>query len=91
MNDQGFRRSLGLFSSTMLIAGSMIGSGVFIVGADIVRQGHSGGFLLAAWALTAVMTIFAALSYGELAGMYPKAGGQYTYLREIYTAGPSSP
>ncbi len=84
MNDQGFRRSLGLFSSTMLIAGSMIGSGVFIVGADIVRNGHTGGFLLAAWALTAVMTVFAALSYGELAGMYPKAGGQYTYLREIY-------
>jgi APA family basic amino acid/polyamine antiporter len=84
MNDQGFRRSLGLFSSTMLIAGSMIGSGVFIVASDIVRNGHTGTFLLAAWALTAVMTVFAALSYGELAGMYPKAGGQYTYLREIY-------
>ena len=84
MNDPGFRRSLGLFSSTMLIAGSMIGSGVFIVAADIVRTGHTGAFLLAAWALTAVLTVFAALSYGELAGMYPKAGGQYTYLREIY-------
>lgn len=84
MTDPGFRRSLGLFSSTMLIAGSMIGSGVFIVGADIVRQGHTGGFLLAAWALTMVMTVFAALSYGELAGLYPHAGGQYAYLREIY-------
>ncbi|HTL97250.1 MAG TPA: amino acid permease, partial [Holophagaceae bacterium] len=56
----------------------------FIVAADIVRSGHTGAFLLAAWALTAVMTVFAALSYGELAGMYPRAGGQYTYLREIY-------
>ncbi len=84
MSDPGFRRSLGLFSATMLLAGSMIGSGVFIVAADIVRNGHTGAFLLAAWAFTAVMTVFAALSYGELAGMYPKAGGQYTYLREIY-------
>jgi APA family basic amino acid/polyamine antiporter len=68
----------------MLIAGSMIGSGVFIVAADMVRTGHSGGFLLVAWGLTAVLTLFAALSYGELAGIFPHAGGQYTYLREIY-------
>ncbi|HJU82773.1 MAG TPA: amino acid permease [Holophagaceae bacterium] len=79
-----FKRTVGLFDATMLIAGSMIGSGVFIVGADIVRTGHSGGFLIAAWALTAVLTVLAALSYGELAGLFPHAGGQYTYLREIY-------
>ena len=87
MTASGYRRHLGLFSSTMLIAGSMIGSGVFIVAADMVRTGRSGGFLLAAWGLTAVLTLFAALSYGELAGLYPKAGGQYTYLREIYGPG----
>jgi APA family basic amino acid/polyamine antiporter len=80
----GYRRQVGLFSATMLIAGSMIGSGVFIVAADMVRTGHSGGFLLAAWGLTALLTVFAALSYGELAGMFPQAGGQYSYLREIY-------
>ena len=81
---EGYRRHVGLFSATMLIAGSMIGSGVFIVGADIVRSGHSGSFLLWAWILTAVMTILAALSYGELAGLFPQAGGQYAYLRETY-------
>lgn len=87
MDAPGYRRHLGLFSSTMLIAGSMIGSGVFIVAADMVRTGRSGGFLLAAWGLTAVLTLFAALSYGELAGLFPRAGGQYTYLREIYGPG----
>lgn len=87
MNAPGYRRHLGVFSSTMLIAGSMIGSGVFIVAADMVRTGHSGGFLLAAWGLTAILTLFAALSYGELAGLFPRAGGQYTYLREIYGPG----
>lgn len=81
---EGFRRHVGLFSAVMLIAGSMIGSGIFIVSADMVRTGSTGGFLLAGWALTALLTIFAALSYGELAGLFPKAGGQYTYLREIY-------
>ena len=84
MNAPGYRRHVGLFSATMLIAGSMIGSGVFIVAADMVRTGGSGVFLLAAWGLTAVLTLFAALSYGELAGMFPRAGGQYTYLRETY-------
>jgi APA family basic amino acid/polyamine antiporter len=84
MTTTGYRRNVGLFSATMLIAGSMIGSGVFIVAADMVRTGHGGGFLLAAWGLTALLTLLAALSYGELAGMFPKAGGQYTYLREIY-------
>ncbi len=84
MTHIGYRRHVGLFSATMLIAGSMIGSGVFIVAADMVRTGHTGGFLLAAWGLTALLTLFAALSYGELAGMFPQAGGQYSYLREIY-------
>ena len=81
---EGYRRHLGPFSATMLLAGSMIGSGVFIVGADIVRTGHSGPFLIWAWVLTGVLTVFAALSYGELAGLFPQAGGQYAYLREIY-------
>jgi APA family basic amino acid/polyamine antiporter len=84
MQESGYRRHVGLFSAVMLIAGSMIGSGVFIVAADIVRTGHTAGFLLAAWGLTAALTILGALSYGELAGMYPEAGGQYTYLRNIY-------
>jgi APA family basic amino acid/polyamine antiporter len=86
MNETGYRREVGLFSATMLIAGSMIGSGIFIVAADMVRTGGSGGFLLAAWGLTALLTLFAALSYGELAGMFPQAGGQYTYLCETYGA-----
>ena len=80
----GYRRTVGLFSATMLIAGSMIGSGVFIVAADMVRTGHTGGFLLTAWGLTAILTLFGALSYGELAAMFPHAGGQYIYLRETY-------
>ena len=84
MEQREYRKHVGLFSAIMLIAGSMIGSGVFIVGADITRVGGTGTFLLLAWGLTAVMTIFGALSYGELAGIFPKAGGQYTYLREIY-------
>ena len=84
MSETGYRRGVGLFSATMLIAGSMIGSGVFIVAADMVRTGGSGAFLLAAWGLTAVLTLFAALSFGELAGMFPQAGGQYSYLRETY-------
>ncbi|MBI4912926.1 MAG: amino acid permease [Acidobacteria bacterium] len=81
---QGYRRELGIFSATMLIAGSMIGSGVYIVGADIVRTGHTGSFLLWAWVLTGLMTVVGALNYGELAGLFPRAGGQYAYLREIY-------
>ncbi len=84
MSDSGYRQTVGGFSATMLIAGSMIGSGVFIVAADMVRTGGSGAFLLWAWLLTGLLTIFGALSYGELAGLWPRAGGQYTYLREIY-------
>ena len=80
----GYRRHLGLFSAIMLIVGSMIGSGIFIVPAEMIRIGHSSGFLLLAWVFTGLLTVAGALSYGELAGMFPRAGGQYTYLREIY-------
>ena len=75
-------QSLGLFSSTALVIGSMIGSGVFIVDADIARGANSPALLLGAWVVTAILTMTAALSYGELAAMMPKAGGQYVYLRE---------
>ena len=68
----------------MIVAGSMIGSGIFIVSADIARQVSSAGWLLALWLLTGVLTVIAALSYGELAAMMPRAGGQYVYLREAY-------
>ncbi len=79
-----FLRGLGLMDSTMLVAGSMIGSGIFIVSADIARQLGSTGWLLVAWLVTGALTIGAALSYGELAAMMPRAGGQYVYLREAY-------
>jgi basic amino acid/polyamine antiporter, APA family len=79
-----FVQGLGLLDSTMLVAGSMIGSGVFIVSADISRQLGSTGWLLMAWLVTGALTISAALSYGELAAMMPTAGGQYVYLREAY-------
>jgi basic amino acid/polyamine antiporter, APA family len=75
-------QTLGLFSSTAIVAGSMIGSGVFLVDADIARLTNSPALLLAAWVVTGVMTMIGALSYGELAAMMPKAGGQYVYLRE---------
>jgi len=75
-------QSLGLFSATALVVGSMIGSGIFIVGADIARGVDSPALFLGAWVVTAILTITAALSYGELAAMMPKAGGQYVYLRE---------
>jgi len=75
-------QSLGLFSSTALVIGSMIGSGIFIVDADIARGTDSPALYLGAWVLTAILTMTAALSYGELAAMMPKAGGQYVYLRE---------
>jgi basic amino acid/polyamine antiporter, APA family len=81
----GFVRELGFLDSTMIVAGSMIGSGIFIVSADIARLVGSGGWLLMAWVVTGVLTIAAALSYGELASMMPKAGGQYVYLREAYS------
>jgi APA family basic amino acid/polyamine antiporter len=77
-------QGLGLLDSTMLVAGSMIGSGVFIVSADIGRQVGATGWLLLAWLVTGALTVSAALSYGELAAMMPRAGGQYVYLREAY-------
>ena len=81
----GFVRGLGLFDSTMIVVGSMIGSGIFIVSADIARHTGSTGGLLAAWVISGLLTVAAALSYGELAAMMPKAGGQYIYLREAYS------
>lgn len=80
----GFLRELGLVDSTMIVAGSMIGSGIFIVSADIARLTGSAGGLLATWIVTGLLTLAAALSYGELAAMMPKAGGQYVYLREAF-------
>src|ERR1700754_3483750 len=78
------KHEFGLLDGTMLVAGSMIGSGIFIVAADIVRNVGSSGWLIAVWLITGFMTITAAVSYGELSGMFPKAGGQYVYLREAY-------
>src|SRR6202451_4466995 len=75
-------QSLGLFSATTLVVGSMIGSGIFLVDCDIARLTNSPALYLGAWAVTAVMTMICALSYGELAAMMPKAGGQYVYLRQ---------
>lgn len=75
---------LGLLDSTMLVMGSMIGSGVFIVASDIARQVQSPGLLMMTWLVTAILTLIAALSYGELAAMMPKAGGQYIYLKESF-------
>ena len=85
MGAPGFQQRLGLFDSTMLVAGSMIGSGIFIVSAFITADVGSAGWLLAIWILTGVITIMGALSYGELAAMMPHAGGQYVYLREAYS------
>jgi APA family basic amino acid/polyamine antiporter len=81
---QEFKRELGLLDSTMIVIGSMIGSGIFIVSADIARTVGSPGALLLVWLISGLITITAALSYGELAGMMPQAGGQYVYLREAY-------
>src|SRR5438270_11100298 len=83
--DQRFVRRPGLLDSTMLVAGSMIGSGIFIVSSDISRQVGSPGWLLVVWVITGLLTLPAALSYGELAAMMPKAGGQYVYLREAFS------
>ena len=78
------KHELGLLDGTMLVAGSMIGSGIFIVSADITRNVGSAGWLIVVWLITGFMTLTAALSYGELSGMFPKAGGQYVYLKEAY-------
>jgi APA family basic amino acid/polyamine antiporter len=78
------KHELTLLDGTMLVAGSMIGSGIFIVSADITRNVGSSGWLIAVWVITGFMTLTAALSYGELSAMYPRAGGQYIYLKEAY-------
>lgn len=78
------KRKLGLFDGAMLVMGSMIGSGIFIVSADIMRNLGSGYWLIVVWIITGVMTVAAAISYGELSSMFPKAGGQYTYLKETF-------
>jgi basic amino acid/polyamine antiporter, APA family len=83
--EHGFVKAIGLFDGTMIVVGSMIGSGIFIVAADISRQTGSAGGLLLTWILTGFLTIAAALSYGELAALFPHAGGQYVYLREAYS------
>ena len=80
-----FHRELGLFDANAIVAGSMIGSGIFIVSADVARTVGSPGWLLSVWGLSAVVTILGALSYGELAAMMPHAGGQYIYLRNAYS------
>lgn len=80
--DQELVKGLGLTSATMLVMGSMIGSGIFIVSAEIAREVNSPALLIGAWVVTGFMTIVGALSYGELAAMMPRAGGQYVYLRE---------
>ncbi|MGN6293078.1 MAG: APC family permease [Chitinophagaceae bacterium] len=79
-----FKPTLKLLDATMLVAGSMIGSGIFIVSADITRNVGSAGWLILVWLITGIMTLIAAVSYGELSAMYPKAGGQYVYLKEAY-------
>ena len=84
-SEPGFVRAIGLFDGTMIVVGSMIGSGIFIVAANISRQTGSAGGLLLTWILTGLLTISAALSYGELAALFPHAGGQYVYLREAYS------
>ncbi len=80
-----FRRELGLVDAGAIVAGSMIGSGIFIVSADVARTVNSAGWLLLVWILNAIMTVLGALAYGELAAMMPRAGGQYVYLREAYS------
>lgn len=79
-----FKPSLSLLDATMIVAGSMIGSGIFIVSAEVARMTGSSGWMMMMWVLAGIVTLIAALSYGELSGMFPKAGGQYVYLREAY-------
>jgi basic amino acid/polyamine antiporter, APA family len=81
---EDFKRELGLFDGTMLVIGSMIGSGIFIVSSDIARQVGSAGWLTLIWIISGLITMIAAVSYGELSAMFPKAGGQYVYLQEAY-------
>ena len=81
---KGFVKGLGLLDATTLVMGSMIGSGIFIVSADVARQVQSPGLLIICWLVGAMLTVIAALSYGELAAAMPQAGGQYVYLREAF-------
>jgi len=83
-NNQNFKQELGLLDGTMLVVGSMIGSGIFIVSADIARQVGSAAWLMIIWLISGLITMIAAVSYGELSAMFPKAGGQYVYLKESY-------
>ncbi|PSR55835.1 amino acid transporter [Adhaeribacter arboris] len=83
-NTTGFKREIKLFDAIMIVTGGMIGSGIFIVSADIARLVGSAGWLLLVWLLSGFITIIAALSYGELSSMFPNVGGQYVYLREAY-------
>src|SRR5580693_7492267 len=85
VSEEKFVRGLGLLDSTMLVAGSMIGSGIFIVSSIIARQVGAPVWLLVVWVVTGLLTLMAALSYGELAAMMPQAGGQYVYLREAFS------
>src|SRR6202451_3309030 len=84
-NEPGFVQAIGLIDGTMIVVGSMIGSGIFIVSAAIARQTGSPGNLILTWVLTGLLTVSAALAYGELAAMFPHAGGQYIYLREAFS------
>src|SRR5438552_12691409 len=84
-SEQGFVRGLNLFDATMVVIGAMIGSGIFIVSADMSRMIGSPGWMLMAWVLAGVLTVAAARSYGELASMLPRAGGMYVYLREAFS------
>ncbi len=86
MNEQetAFKPSLTLFDATMIVAGSMIGSGIFIVSTDMIRNVGSAGWVIIAWVITGLMTVMAAISYGEMSGMFPRAGGQYVFLKEAY-------
>ena len=83
-NQEEFKKELGLLDGTMLVVGSMIGSGIFIVSADIARQVGSTGWLILIWLISGLITMIAAVSYGELSAMFPNAGGQYVYLKEAY-------
>src|SRR6185295_14567788 len=84
MEQDNEKKKLSLLDSTTIIMGSMIGSGIFIVSAEIARQVQTPGMLLLAWIITGIITIFGALSYGELAAAMPRAGGQYVYIREAF-------
>jgi APA family basic amino acid/polyamine antiporter len=84
MEENKLVRSLGLLDATLLVAGSMIGSGIFIVTSQMARDVGSAGWILLLWLITGFITVMAALSYGELAGMMPNAGGQYVYIQRAY-------